>query len=98
MLKAERLQILHRTDKALELLEIIINGNQHLKIKDLAERLRVGKEEVLLLLVTMESRGLVAWDSNRKIYRPVGEPPEITGNVGQNFAGSRMPSSATAVS
>lgn len=81
MEKDKRLQTIHTTDKALELLEIVIKGEQHLKINDLAERLKTSREEVLLLLVTMESRGLVSWDSRWKIYRPGGAALEMVRNL-----------------
>lgn len=85
MLREQRLQTIHTTDKALELLEILTKGELHLKINDLAQRLKISKEEVLLLLVTMESRGLVTWDSRRKMYSPGGATLEMARNLEQHF-------------
>jgi DNA-binding IclR family transcriptional regulator len=95
MLREKRLQIIHTTDKTLELLEIIINGSQNLKINGLAQRMKISKEEVLLLLVTIESRGLVAWDSHIKMYRPGGATLEMARNLEQHFGAVNMPLAAS---
>lgn len=70
MIKEKRLQTIHTTDKALELLEILIKCDQPLKINDLAQQLKICKEEVRLLLVAVENRGLVTWNSKRRMYEP----------------------------
>lgn len=97
MLREQRLQTIHTTDKALELLEILTKGEQHLKINDLAQRLKISREEVLLLLVTMESRGLVTWDSRRKMYSPGGATLEMARNLEQHFGRVHRPLSTASV-
>ncbi|GFE58006.1 helix-turn-helix domain-containing protein [Geobacter sp. AOG1] len=70
MLKQKCVQTVQTTKKTLELLDILSNGDENLHIGDLARKLGIGREEALLLLVTMESHGMVAWDDREKIYRP----------------------------
>ncbi len=86
MLREKRVQTIQTTDKALELLQLVANGEQNLKINDLARKLKISREEVLLLLVTMESRGLVSWDSRRKIYQPGGATLEMAKNLVRRFS------------
>ena len=85
MLREKRLQTIQTTDKALELLQIVSAGGKNLNINDLAQRMKIGREEVLLLLVAMENRGLVMWDSRRKIYNPGGAALELGRNLVQRF-------------
>ncbi len=68
MIKEKHVQMVQTTEKALALLDILAEGNSSLHIGDLAQRLRCNRREVLLLLITLESRGLVAWDDRKKIY------------------------------
>jgi len=86
MLREKRVQTIQTTDKALELLQLVANGEHNLKINDLAHTLKISREEVLLLLVTMESRGLVSWDSRRKIYQPGGATLEMAKNLVRRFS------------
>src|SRR6266513_2549340 len=89
MLREKRVQTIQTTDKALELLQLVASGEQNLKINDLAHKLKISREEVLLLLVTMESRGLVSWDSRRKIYQPGGATLEMAKNLVRRFSSLR---------
>ncbi len=68
MIKEKHMQTVRTAEKALMLLEILAEGNSSLNIRDLAGRLRCDRREVLLLLITLESRGLVAWDERTKVY------------------------------
>lgn len=77
MLKEKRLQTVQATEKTLELLEILANGNEELHIGELADKLQICRNEVLLLLVTLESRGLARWDDRIKIYRPGWKSAEL---------------------
>lgn len=70
MLKQKCVQTVQTTKNTLELLDILSNGDESLHIGDLARKLGIGREEALLLLVTMESHGMVAWDDLQKVYRP----------------------------
>ena len=92
MKKEKRLQTIQTTEKALELLQIVANGGHNLNIHDLSQRLKISREEVLLLLVTMENKGLVTWDSYKKIYSPGGATVEMVRSLAQRFsrANSRM--------
>jgi DNA-binding IclR family transcriptional regulator len=94
MLREKRVQTIQTTDKALELLQLVANGEKNLKINDLAHTLKISREEVLLLLVTMESRGLVSWDSRRKMYQPGGATLEMVRNLVQRFKRLRPVQSA----
>jgi len=77
MLKEKRLLTVQATEKTLELLEILANGSERLPIKELADRLQLSRNNALLLLVTLESRGMVCWDDNGKIYRPGCKSAEL---------------------
>jgi hypothetical protein len=81
MKKEQRVQTIQTTEKALELLQMVASGEDNLNIHRLSQRLNIGREEVLLLLVAMENRGLVSWDSYRKIYRPGGATLELARNL-----------------
>ncbi len=89
MKKEQRLQTIQTTEKALELLQLVAGGGQNLNIHGLSQRLKVSREEVLLLLVTMENKGLVTWDSYKKIYRPGGATMEMVKSLNQCFSRSR---------
>ena len=87
MLREQRLQTIQTTEKALDLLRIVANEEQkNLTINDLALRLKVSKEEILLLLVAMENRGLVTWDSRRRMYSPGGATLEMVRDFEQYFS------------
>lgn len=94
MLREKRVQTIQTTDKALELLQLVANGEQNLNINGLAHTLKISREEVLLLLVTMESRGLISWDRRRKIYQPGGATLEMVRNLVQRFSRLRSLQSA----
>jgi len=85
MNKEKRLQTIKTTEKAMELLQIVANGEQNLNMHDLSQRMKISREEVLLLLVAMENKGLVSWDSYRKIYSPGGATLEMVRNLTQHF-------------
>lgn len=70
MLKEKRLLTVQATEKTLELMELLASGNKGLRIGDLAARLCLNRNEVLLLLVTLENRGMVLWDDCGKYYKP----------------------------
>lgn len=97
MIKEQRLQTIHTTDKALELIETILKSDQPLKINELAQQLKICKEEVRLLLVAVENRGLVVWDSNRKQYCPGGATLEMARNLSQLIGADRVSVPATNV-
>lgn len=77
MSKEKRLLTVQATEKTLELLEILADGSELLPIRELADRLQLSRNSVLLLLVTLESRGMVRWDVEGKIYRPGGKSAEL---------------------
>jgi DNA-binding IclR family transcriptional regulator len=85
MKKEQRLQTIQTTEKALELLQMVASGEENLNIHRLSQRLNIGREEVLLLLVAMENKGLVNWDSYRRMYRPGGATLEIAKNLTRHF-------------
>lgn len=68
MIKEKHMQVVRTTEKALMLMDILAEGNSSMNIGDLAFRLRCNRREALLLLITLESRGLVSWDERNKIY------------------------------
>jgi len=70
MHKGNRLPATQAVEKILELLELLATGGEHLRIGELAGRLGVSRKEVLILLVTLESRALLRWDEQARIYRP----------------------------
>lgn len=90
MNREQRLKTIQTTEKALELLQIVANGAQGMNIQDLSKKLHISREEVLLLLVTMENKGLVSWDSGRRIYSPGGATLEMVKNLTQRFPRSRV--------
>jgi DNA-binding IclR family transcriptional regulator len=81
MKKEQRVQTIQTTEKALELLQMVASGEDNLNIHRLSQQLGISREEVLLLLVAMENRGLVSWDSYRKIYSPGGATLELARNL-----------------
>jgi len=64
------LQTVQAMEKTLELLELLAAGNDRLSIGRIADKLFVSRKQALFLLVTMESRGLVRWDHQARLYRP----------------------------
>ncbi len=86
MLREQRLQTIQTTEKAMELLQIVANGEQNLNINALAQRLKISREEVLLLLIAMENKGLVSWDNHTKVYGPGGTTLEMVRNLEQRFS------------
>ena len=95
MKKEQRLQTIQTTEKALELLQVVAGGGDNLNIYRLSERLNVSREEVLLLLVAMENKGLVIWDSYRKIYSPGGATLELARRIARQN-GQAVPSRSVA--
>lgn len=95
MIREKRLQTIHNADKALELLETMIKSDKPLKINELAQQLKICKEEVRLLLVAVENRGLVAWDSKRKMYSLGGVTLEMARNLVQHFGYAYLPLKTT---
>ena len=91
MTKEQRLQTIQTTEKALELLRLVTAGEQNLNILALSKRLNIGREEVLLLLVAMENKGLVTWDNCRKVYSPGGTTLEIVKNLTRHFSKPTSP-------
>ncbi|MBI2353775.1 MAG: helix-turn-helix domain-containing protein [Deltaproteobacteria bacterium] len=77
MSKEKRLLTVQATEKTLELLEILAGGNERLTIGALADKLCMRRNDALLLLVTLESRGMVRWDDAGKIYRLGGKSAEL---------------------
>ena len=77
MFKEKRLHAVRATEKTLDLLNILAEGSEKLQIGTLAHKLQIGRNEVLLLLVTLESRGMVEWDDRSKIYRPGWKAAEL---------------------
>lgn len=73
MLKAKRVQTVQTTEKTLELLEILAAGGEGLPIGALADKLQISSKKVLLLLVTLESHGMVTWDDRNRKYRLGGK-------------------------
>jgi DNA-binding IclR family transcriptional regulator len=53
-----------------ELLALLETGTAGLTIIELARKLSLTRKETLLLLVTLESQGVLTWDETAKIYRP----------------------------
>lgn len=96
MKKEQRMRTIQTTEKALELLQIVASGGQNLKIQDLSQKLKISREEVLLLLVTMENRGLVTWDSYSKKYNPGGATLDMVRSINKRYG--RTNSSTAAMS
>ncbi|NJD91901.1 MAG: hypothetical protein FIA91_10370 [Geobacter sp.] len=53
-----------------ELLALLETGSTDLTIIELAQKLSLTRKKTLLLLVTLESQGVLTWDETAKIYRP----------------------------
>ena len=70
MLKERRLLTVQATEKTLELMELLASGSKKLRIGELAGKLCLSRNQVLLLLVTLENRGMVLWDDGGKFYKP----------------------------
>lgn len=94
MHKREGLLTVQAAGKSLELLELLLVGGERLRIGELAARLEVSRKEALLFLVTLESRGIVRWDDQARVYRPGEKPLEL---VRHFFAMSGMPAIEVAV-
>lgn len=77
MRKGKRLLSAQAMEKTLELLELLSTGNEQLPIGALADQLHVSRADILLLLVTLESRGMVCWDAAARIYRPGGKSVDM---------------------
>jgi DNA-binding IclR family transcriptional regulator len=86
MLRKKRQQTIQTTEKTLELLQIVASGHRDLNINDLSQKLKIGREEVLLLLVAMENRGMVSWDNSKKIYNPGGEVRDMINKLARCFS------------
>ena len=69
MIKEKRLQLVQNTEKTLCLLEVLVGGNPRLCIHELSSKINCSHNETLLLLITLESKGLVKWDDVGKVYR-----------------------------
>src|SRR5689334_2414719 len=70
MHSGERMHGIQAIDKSMELLQLLAAGNDRLRIGELAERLDLARNKVLMLLVTLECQGMVRWDHDAKLYRP----------------------------
>ena len=70
MHKRNYLPTTQAAEKTLELLELLATGGDKLRIGELAGRLGVSRREALLLLVTLESRAVLRWDEQARVYRP----------------------------
>ncbi|MGD0586109.1 MAG: helix-turn-helix domain-containing protein [Oryzomonas sp.] len=77
MCKGKYLQTVQAAEKTLELLELLATDGDKLRIGDLAGRLGVNRKEALLLLVALESRALLHWDEQTRIYRPAPKTGEL---------------------
>jgi len=77
MCKGKYLQTAEAAEKTLELLELLAADGEKLRIGELAGRLGVNRKEALLLLVTLESRALLRWDEQARIYRPAPKTGEL---------------------
>lgn len=77
MSRKRSLQRVETTEKTLELLELLAAGNEDLHIGELADKLRLSRNEVLLLLVTLENRGMARWDALAKVYRAGWKSAEL---------------------
>ncbi len=86
MLRERRLQTIKTTEKAFELLQLVSCGEKSLNINRLSRKLMISREEVLILLVAMENRGLVSWDCGKKIYHPGGVALEMASTLVQLFS------------
>jgi Mn-dependent DtxR family transcriptional regulator len=78
MIREQRQLTVHMAENTLALLDLLVEGDGRLTIRDLARRLNCSRNEARLLLVTLESRGILEWDEARKIYR--------TGATAERFA------------
>ena len=77
MCKGKYLQTAQAAEKTLELLELLAAEGDKLRIGELAGRLGVRRKEALLLLVTLESRALLRWDEQARVYRPARKTGEL---------------------
>ena len=70
MLKGKSLQAVQAVGKTLELLEVLVTGRERLTIRELADKLCLSRRELLLMLISLETREMVRWDDASRIYRP----------------------------
>jgi hypothetical protein len=69
MIKEQRQHLVEFTERTLVLLDVLAEGNSRLTIGSLSRRLGSSLTETRLLLVSLESRGMVEWDDTAKAYR-----------------------------
>ena len=69
MIKEQRQHLVESTERTLVLLDVLAEGNAKLSIGSLARRMGCSQTETRLLLVTLETRGIVEWDDTAKGYR-----------------------------
>lgn len=95
MLKNKRLLTVKAAEKTLEIMELLASGSNKLHIGDLAAKLSLSRNEALLLLVTLENRGVVSWDDSGRIYTPGLKFTELAshflGRCGTNLSDSKEP-------
>lgn len=77
MHKGNYLPTTQAVEKTLELLELLATGGEKLRIGELAGRLGISRKEALVLLVTLESRAVLRWDEQTRVYRPGRKTGEI---------------------
>ena len=77
MRKGKCLLIVQAMEKTLELLELLSMESEQLPIGALADQLHVSRTCALLLLVTLESRGMVYWDDAARVYRAAAKTAEM---------------------
>lgn len=53
-----------------ELLSLLATSDTQLTICQLADRLLVSRKDALLLLLNLESQGVVTWNNSARVYRP----------------------------
>jgi len=81
MCKGNYLPTTQAVEKTVELLELLAIGGERLRIGELAGRLGVSRREALILLVTLESRAVLRWDEQARVYRP----GRMTGEALRNY-------------
>ena len=81
MRKGNYLPTTQAAEKTLEMLELLATGGEKLRIGELAGRLGISRKETLVLLVTLESRAVLRWDEQAKVYRP----GRVTGEMMRHY-------------
>jgi hypothetical protein len=81
MCKENRRHTVQAAEKTVELLEILATGSERLSIGGVATRLEASRKDALLLLVALESRGIVRWDERARIYRPGQKSAELARQI-----------------